>query len=441
MIKKRFALLFGIVGFAIQAEAQGGPKGTVRADELKSFAKAALYADEKNLSYDLPDPYQAYRYDSLWLEELVKARSLFTNAPGPNSAPTDNNLNTNDLKARLALLNEKTPFDLVYSPILEREIARYLRGDATLIRKMMDLSAFYFPLFEEELDKANLPLEMKYLAIVESALDPKAQSYVGAKGLWQFMYPTAKMFDLEINNYVDERMNPSKSTQAAVAYLKQLYGIFENWDLALAAYNSGPGNVSKAIRRSGGYTNYWNIRPYLPKETADYVPRFYAVMYLFENATAHQLAPSHSGRTYFETDTIHLKHSVDFEQLSKQLPLTVEQLSALNPEYKLNFIPYSSDIKRPLRLPKALMGAFIAQEQEVYAAAKEAENAREKPLPELINAPERLRYRVRPGDALSLIAERYGVRVSQIKTWNNLKGNTIRVGQRLTVYPRRQPKS
>lgn len=421
--------------------AQNGPKTTIPAQQLKDFANASLFADEKNVSYRIPDVRAAFEYDSLWLEELVKARELFTDRAPNVEGPVDKEIHTEVLKQRLFTLNQKTPFDLVYSPILEREIASYLRGEATLIRKMIDLSAFYFPLFEQELDKANLPLEIKYLAIVESALDPKAESYVGAKGLWQFMYATAKMFGLEINNYVDERMSPTKSTKAAVAYLKQLYGIFGNWDLALAAYNSGPGNVSKAIRRSGGYTNYWNIRPYLPKETADYVPRFYAIMYLFEYAEAHNLGVSSTKRTYFETDTIHVKETVTFEQLSKRLPLSEEQLSILNPEYKSKIVPYEQNKEQPLRLPKAAMGLFLSAEADLYAEAKKTLENKEQPRPELINAPERVRYSVQPGDALSLIARRYGVQVSQIKTWNNLKDNTIRVGQRLTVYPTRYPKS
>ena len=361
--------------------AQNGPASTIPAQSLKDFANASLFADEKKLSYDIPDLRVAFEYDSLWLEELVKARALFSSGLPNADGSVHSELKTEALKQRLATLNQKTPFDLVYSPILEREIARYLRGEATLIRKMIDLSAFYFPLFEQELDKANLPLEVKYLAIVESALDPKAESHVGAKGLWQFMYPTAKMFGLEINNYVDERMSPVKSTKAAVAYLKQLYGIFGNWDLALAAYNSGPGNVSKAIRRSGGYTNYWNIRPYLPKETADYVPRFYAIMYLFEHAEAHNLGVSSARRTYFETDTIHIKETVSFEQLSKRLPLTEEQLSLLNPEYKLNLIPYQANQPRPLRLPKAAMGQFMSSEAALYAEAKKAHEGKENPYP------------------------------------------------------------
>ncbi|MFM1808185.1 MAG: hypothetical protein RLZZ242_910 [Bacteroidota bacterium] len=441
MIKKaRISSIFLL--FALQfSVAQNGPKSAIPTQRLKDFANASLYADQKKLNYSVPNLQAAFEYDSLWLEELVKARALFINGPTDISGPVHSTLETAELKQRLEVLNQKTPFDLVYSPILEREIARYLRGDATLIRKMIDLSAFYFPLFEEELDKANLPLEVKYLAIVESALDPKAESYVGAKGLWQFMYATAKMFGLEINNYVDERMSPVKSTKAAVAYLKQLYGIFGNWDLALAAYNSGPGNVSKAIRRSGGYTNYWNIRPYLPKETADYVPRFYAIMYLFEHAEAHNLGVSSVRRTYFETDTVHIKEMVNFKQLAERLPLSEEQLSMLNPEYKLKTIPFQEDQVRPLRLPKATMGLFLSAEAQLYADAKAAHESKEQPLPELINAPERVRYRVQSGDALSLIARRYGVQVSQIKAWNNLKGNTIQVGQRLVVYPKRYPKS
>ncbi|MEK9913599.1 MAG: transglycosylase SLT domain-containing protein, partial [Flavobacteriaceae bacterium] len=334
-----------------------------------------------------------------------------------------------------------TPFQIAYNPILEREIAKYLRGDATLIRRMLQVSAFYFPLFEQILDENDLPLELKYLAIVESALDPTARSYVGAKGLWQFMYSTGKSFGLDVNNYVDDRSDPLKSTKAAAAYLKQLYQIFDNWDLALAAYNSGPGNVSKAIRRSGGYTNYWNIRPYLPKETADYVPRFYAILYLFEHAKEHGLSAESLERTYLETDTIHIKRSITFDHIAEELPITKEQLAILNPSYRMATIPYVKGKDYALRLPKALIGDFISAEGEVYALAKKQEDASEKPLAALVSGPERLRYRVKSGDALSIIADRYGVSVKQIRSWNNLSGNVIRVGQRLTIYPRRYPKS
>ncbi len=255
------------------------------------------------------------------------------------------------------------------------------------------------------------------------------------------MYSTGKSFGLDVNNYVDDRSDPLKSTKAAAAYLKQLYQIFDNWDLALAAYNSGPGNVSKAIRRSGGYTNYWNIRPYLPKETADYVPRFYAILYLFEHAKEHGLSAESLERTYLETDTIHIKRSITFDHIAEELPITKEQLAILNPSYRMATIPYVKGKDYALRLPKALIGDFISAEGEVYALAKKQEDASEKPLAALVSGPERLRYRVKSGDALSIIADRYGVSVKQIRSWNNLSGNVIRVGQRLTIYPRRHPKS
>jgi len=425
------------------AVAQSAP-GVISKKSIEAFNKlgySSVFSDQRLPRYAIPDTARAFKYDSIWLEKLKETRTLFTLIHETTGDNIEKKVNKELLIDRFERINQKTPFQIAYNPILEREIAKYLRGDATLIRRMLQLSAFYFPLFEQILDENDLPLELKYLAIVESALDPKARSYVGAKGLWQFMYSTGKSFGLEVNNYVDDRSDPLKSTKAAAAYLKQLYRIFDNWDLALAAYNSGPGNVSKAIRRSGGYTNYWNIRPYLPKETADYVPRFYAILYLFEHAKEHGLSAESLERTYLETDTIHIKRSITFDHLAKELPITRDQLAILNPSYRMATIPYIEGKDYALRLPKALIGEFISAEGEVYALAKKQENALEKPLAALVSGPERLRYRVKSGDALSIIADRYGVSVKQIRSWNNLSGNIIRVGQRLTIYPRRYPKS
>ena len=425
------------------AVAQSAP-GVISKKSIEAFNKlgySSVFSDQRLPRYAIPDTARAFKYDSIWLEKLKETRTLFTLIHETTGDNIEKKVNKELLIDRFERINQKTPFQIADNPILEREIAKYLRGDATLIRRMLQLSAFYFPLFEQLLDENDLPLELKYLAIVESALDPKARSYVGAKGLWQFMYSTGKSFGLEVNNYVDDRSDPLKSTKAAAAYLKQLYRIFDNWDLALAAYNSGPGNVSKAIRRSGGYTNYWNIRPYLPKETADYVPRFYAILYLFEHAKEHGLSAESLERTYLETDTIHIKRSITFDHLAKELPITRDQLAILNPSYRMATIPYIEGKDYALRLPKALIGEFISAEGEVYALAKKQENALEKPLAALVSGPERLRYRVKSGDALSIIADRYGVSVKQIRSWNNLSGNIIRVGQRLTIYPRRYPKS
>ncbi|MGY8915877.1 MAG: LysM peptidoglycan-binding domain-containing protein, partial [Flavobacteriales bacterium] len=290
------------------------------------------------------------------------------------------------------------------------------------------------PMFEQELDNYNVPLELKYLAIIESALNPRARSRVGATGLWQFMYSTGKMYDLDVSSYVDERSDPIASTKAAAKYLSRLHGIFNDWDLALAAYNSGPGNVNKAIRRSGGYTNYWNIRRNLPRETAGYVPAFLAAMYIFEYAEEHGFQRERIERPLFDTDTVHVKNLITFNQISELVDVSVEELQILNPSYKLDVIPYVEGKDYVLRLPREAMGKFVANETAIYAHVKSELETEEKPMPELIKAQDKIVYRVRSGDYLGRIAERHGVGVSQIKQWNGLRGNTVRVGQRLTIY-------
>ena len=195
----------------------------------------------------------------------------------------------------------------------------------------MERSEYYFPMFEKELDNHNIPLEIKYLAIVESALKPRAKSRVGATGLWQFMFATGKQFGLNVSSYVDERSDPIKSTEAACKYLASLYRIYGDWDLALAAYNSGPGNVTKAIRRSGGYKNYWNIRRHLPRETAGYLPAFLATTYIFEYAEEHGFQPNKHEITYIETDTIRVKKMISLDQVAEVTGIKIEELQFLNP--------------------------------------------------------------------------------------------------------------
>ncbi len=346
-------------------------------------------------------------------------------------------LPTDTLKQRLAFLNSRTPFHVEYNPSLERIIKHYLKNRKKTLADLMGRAAYYFPMFEEHLDKYNIPLEIKYLAIVESALKPTATSRVGAKGLWQFMYTTGINYDLKVSSYVDERYDPIKSTEAACKYLSKLYNIFDDWDLALAAYNSGPGNVSKAIRRSGGKKNYWNIRHYLPRETAGYLPAFYATLYIFEYADEHQIYPKNVLSNFFETDTILVKQQVSFEQINRLLKTDKELINFLNPQYKLKIIPYVKDRNYTLRLPTFMAGTFVSNEEMIYAYAKADDAKREKPLPKYFEASNRIRYRVRSGDYLGKIARRYGVSVSSIKRWNGLKNNNLRVGQRLTIYPRK----
>lgn len=387
----------------------------------------------------LDDP-GAAQIDSLWQKELFES-SLYSSLQDSllnldYSEVVYDELPTDTLKMRLAKLNAKTPFNIEYNPLLENVIKSYLKRNKKSLERLMALSEYYFPMFEQKLDKHNIPLEIKYLAIVESALNPRARSRVGATGLWQFMYATGKMHGLDITSYVDERMDPMRSTEAAAEYLSTLYRVFEDWDLVLASYNSGPGNVSKAIRRSGGSTNYWNLRPYLPRETAGYVPAFLATLYIFEYAEEHGFQPPKPRTTYFETDTVQVKRLLSFDQISEVTGVDKEMLQFLNPSYKLDIIPFVEEERYGIRLPRQNTGFFVNNEEAIYdyteALAAEKENA----LPEMVKADTRIRYKVKRGDYLGKIAERYGVGVSQIKSWNNLRGNNLRIGQNLTIFPR-----
>jgi membrane-bound lytic murein transglycosylase D len=383
----------------------------------------------------------ATEIEARWLRELYSTSLYDTIYRGIRQMKYDSiyfpDLPTDTLKKRLKELNAKTPFNIEYNSSLESVIKRYLKDRKRHIEKLIALSAYYFPMFERELDNYDIPLEVKYLAIVESALKPKAKSRVGATGLWQFMFTTGKMYDLNVSSYVDERSDPIKSTEAACKYLASLYKIFGDWDLALAAYNSGPGNVSKAIRRSGGYQNYWNIRPNLPRETAGYLPAFLATMYIFEYAKEHGFNFKTPDFTYIETDTIRVKDMIALDQVSELLEIPIEELQFLNPSYKLDIIPFVKEEHYTLRLPREKVGLFVSNEDSIYKFVRNEFSKREKPLPQFFDNDTKLRYRVRSGDYLGKIARRYGVRVSQIKSWNGLRNNNLRIGQRLTIYPRK----
>ena len=415
-------------------------------EQLPGPEGIALFKRVDSTTYDLMDHPLAARYDSLWMKELIANAPLFDEMyeevlhMDPDSVYVYD-LPSDTLKMRLAALNQKTPFNVAYNTSLENVIKSFLTRKRDLMQRMLTASQFYFPLFEQEMDRHDIPLEMKYLAIVESALNPLARSRVGATGLWQFMYGTGREMKLEINSYVDERSDPIKSTRAACLYLNRLYDIYEDWDLALAAYNSGPGNVNKAIRRSGGYRNYWNIRHNLPRETAGYVPAFLAAMYIFEYAEEHGLRTRKVDRPYFETDTIHVKNIITFDQITKLVGIDKEELKMLNPSYKLDVIPHVKGSAHALRLPVDLMGKFVANETAIYALVEKELKSVESPLHQIAKEAEdaKITYRVRSGDFLGKIAERYGVGVSQIKRWNGLRSNNLRIGQRLTIFPRRVP--
>jgi membrane-bound lytic murein transglycosylase D len=345
-------------------------------------------------------------------------------------------LPTDTLKKRLAILDAKTPFNIAYNPALESVIKGYLKNRKRSTETLISRSRYYFPMFEEILDKHNLPLEIKYLAVVESALKPQAKSRVGATGLWQFMFSTGRQYGLEVSSYIDERCDPLQSTNAAAKYLGSLYKMFGDWDLALAAYNSGPGNVTKAIRRSGGYQNYWNIRPFLPSETAGYLPAFLATLYLFEYSEAHGFQVQNKELPMIATDTIHVKQMISLDQVAKFTDTKMELLQHLNPSYKLDIIPALNNKTYTLRLPLNKMGDFVQNETQIYRAAQAEFEAREKPLPQFFEIDSKIRYKVKSGDYLGKIAQKFGVKVSQIKKWNGLGTNDLKIGQRLTIYSR-----
>ena len=385
------------------------------------------------------------KYDEKWLKELSNSDLFFQMSEDVAATPTDvdySELPTEVLKERLRKLNEKTPFNVEYNPILEQVIKSFLKNRRSSLERLMSLSDYYFPMFEQEMSNQKIPLEMKYLAIIESALNPKARSRAGATGLWQFMYATGKSYGLEVNNYVDERSDPVRSTKAAAKYLNELYKIFGDWDLALAAYNSGPGNVTKAIRRSNGKTNYWNLRPYLPRETAGYVPAFLATLYIFEYAKEHGFKPQKRANHLFQTDTIRVKQAIPFKDIAEITGMDVQDIQFFNPSYQLDVVPYVEGRNYAVRLPISEIGKFVSNEQAIYNYLNEQKAQREQILPEVAKGEQyaggkstkKTIYTVKKGDNLGKIASRHGVSINNLKRWNRMKSNKVRVGQRLSIY-------
>ena len=389
---------------------------------------------------ELQDYKNAILFDNQWRAEFIDD-SLYDSITKIVKEETFENidfpeLSSDTLRARLQELDSKTPFHISYNPALETLIKKRLKQRKVHYERLMKLSQYYFPLFEEIFDREGIPLEIKYLAVVESALRPAAKSRVGATGLWQFMFSTGKYYDLEVSSYVDERCDPVRSTIAAAKYLKSLYKSFDDWDLALAAYNSGPGNVTKAIRRSGGYKNYWNIRPFLPSETAGYLPAFLATMYLFEYAPQHGFDVSRHKMPLIKTDTVQIKNIISLKQVSEVIDIDLATLEFLNPSYKLGIIPVTKNKNYVLRLPIETIGAFVSNEEQIYAYAQTEFDRLEKPLPKFYKLDTKIRYKVQPGDYLGKIANKFRVKISQIKKWNNLRSDQLKAGSRLTIFTR-----
>lgn len=337
-----------------------------------------------------------------------------------------------------------TKMELVFNPVVRDYIEMYAGRRRDQVSYMLGQGKYYFPLFEEALDKEGLPLELKYLPVIESALNPIARSRVGATGLWQFMAPTGKMYDLEINSLVDERRDPLKSTDAAARYLKDLYGIYGDWNLVIAAYNCGPGNVNKAIRRSGGQTDYWAIYPYLPRETRGYVPAFIAATYIMNYYDEHNICPAEC-KNPASIDSLMIDKNVHFQQIADNLNVSVDDLRQFNPQFKSDIIP--GDYKHySLNLPIDKLSLFLDKKDDIYTyKADQYLTHRKVAGVDAVGgnraAGNAITYRVKRGDTLARLADLYGVTSSQIKQWNNLASNKLTVGRRLKIYKPEEPSS
>lgn len=330
--------------------------------------------------------------------------------------------------------------EMPYNEAVRKFIDMYATRLRNKVSFMLAATNFYMPVFEEALDLYDLPLELKYLPIIESALNPVAVSRQGATGLWQFMLHTGKIYGLQINSLVDERRDPVKSTWAAVRYLKDLYAIYQDWNLVLAAYNCGPGTINKAIRRAGGATDYWIIYNYLPKETRGYVPAFIAANYIMTYYCEHGICPM-DAELPAATDTILIHKDLHLQQVAEVCNIDMDQLRSLNPQYKRDVIPGNSEMAA-LRLPNNMVSAFIDRQDSIYAykageylkkrkavAIKEARNSKGGSA----SAGGAVYHKIRRGDTLGGIAARYHVSINQLRRLNGIKGNNIRAGKSLRI--------
>lgn len=332
--------------------------------------------------------------------------------------------------------------EISYNKIVSNYIHMYTHKKRKLVEVMLGLSDYYFPIFEQLLDANNMPVELKYLAVIESALNPNAVSRVGATGIWQFMYYTGKLYKLEINSLIDERRDPIKATYAAINFMSDLYDIYDDWILVIAAYNCGPANVNKAIRRSGGKKDYWQIYYHLPRETRGYVPAFIAATYVMNYYKYHNIIPKKSDLPIL-CDTISITQQLHLEQVAAFTKLSLNELRMLNPQYRRDIIP--GNVKTySLRLPYKEINTFIDFQDTIFkykdsvyfnpeAIAKAPIYNTYKPSAPTKNHI-KLIYTVKSGDNLGYIAEWYKVKTSNLRYWNSLKGSRIRAGQKLSIY-------
>ena len=410
--------------------------------ELENVRSKAVHhipeqADEGGLAIEglLPEDYTLDVTDSLlslWYvhKSMLKGDTVSFNM---DSVHFRSSVTDKEYLQRLADMNSF--ITLPFNETVRNYIILYSEKMPTKMSSMLALSQYYFPIFEEIFDRYGLPKELKYMAVIESAFNPVAVSRAGAKGMWQFMYNTAKMYGLTINSFVDERLDPVKSADAAARYMRDAYRIFGDWNLAISSYNCGSGNVNKAMRRSGS-REFWPVYNYLPRETRGYVPAFVGAMYAFTYYREHGLVPETDSMPV-QVDTFHIRRMLHFQQVSALTGVSVEMLKKLNPQYVHDIVPGTAKEEYVLRLPYQYTTKFIENEDSVYAY-----NAKEYFSPATLQniavsgsaSSQRIAYKVKSGDYLGRIASRYHVTVKQNMEWNHLRNTNLRVGQVLYIY-------
>lgn len=446
MLIKFNILIFAILALVVITFAQKPTKTLIAEEEQKIWATdsfAIKMADKmmnENLNLLVSD-----KFDSLvntWYikNAFVYDKSEFDSLPEEMKTYLPDSVYVSRLQAIDSFL------PLPYSETVRNFIGLYTIRKRELTSYIYGLSNYYFPIFEEALERYHLPHELKYLPIIESALNPKAFSRAGASGLWQFMIGTAKLYGLEVNSYIDERNDPIKSSDAAARYLLDLYAIYGDWHIVLAAYNFGPGNINKAVRRSGGKQNYWDIYYTLPRETRGYIPVFIAASYMMHYGKEHMLkAAEPKFKTL--TDTIVVHNYLNFEQLAAVMNISVEELRQLNPQYRRDIIPARADKPYLLKLPSEKISAFIDNQTQIFAYERDKYFPNNQLVP-LKNVRSRgskvsnssavgmkeITHVVKSGDNLGSIASKYRVTVDDLKEWNSFRKKTLQIGQRIIVY-------
>ncbi len=399
---------------------------------------AQLINEQQNVIPDSYDPIAATLDSLLNLSYVQRLNSNsaygFTSS---NFRPQEVPVYSGDVIAK-RMEKIQTPIPLTYNSMVKDYIDMYAVRKRGLTERVMGLSNLYFPMYEQILDQQGLPVEFKYLSIVESALNPMAVSHCGATGLWQFMFATGKLYDLKINSMIDERRDPEKSTYAACQYFKDMYAIYNDWLLVIAAYNCGAGNVNKAIARSGGKRTFWEICNYLPKETRGYVPAFIAVTYLMSYPAEHNLTPVAPALTYFDADTVMVDQKVSLKAIADATNTPLDMIQYLNPIYKRGVVPVS-DEPMVVKLPSNKVNTYLANLSSIYKPSEDSYSATFASS-EKVNVSSdgndeiRKTHKVRRGDNLQSIAKRYSCSVTELKKWNRLKSTRLKAGQHLTVF-------